>query len=260
MAPRSQLAAGLFCAALAGREPDEGCTLVLVPGIAVEVRDRITNEFLATTPRGVVVEGASVDSLVVSGFSDHVPPRVTTFHGARERAGRYVVRIEADGYAPWDTAGIRVTEDDCHVRTVRFTAELEPLPQEYGVGGRRIAEGRTGNWGCGCLPGTQRRGRTPVSTSSARAGSVGIQLPHLSLPQAGASKHLVSKPTRSTLEYKGVQIGKGYVVDLLGEDSLIVEIKSVKRLLPIHSSQVMTYMRLQNIFWSRDQLQRSHAT
>lgn len=47
------------------------------------------------------------------------------------------------------------------------------------------------------------------------------------------------------LEYKGIQISKGYVIDFLIEDSLIVEIKSVDRLLPIHSSQLMTYMRLQ---------------
>ena len=46
------------------------------------------------------------------------------------------------------------------------------------------------------------------------------------------------------LEYKGVQIDRGYVIDLLIEDSLIVEIKSVERLLPIHASQLMTYMRL----------------
>ena len=49
------------------------------------------------------------------------------------------------------------------------------------------------------------------------------------------------------LEYKGVRIAKGYVIDLLIEDSLIVEIKSVERLLPIHSSQLMTYMRLQRL-------------
>ena len=49
------------------------------------------------------------------------------------------------------------------------------------------------------------------------------------------------------LEYKGVQISKGYVIDLLIEDSLIVEIKSVDKLLPIHSSQLLTYMRLRRI-------------
>jgi GxxExxY protein len=50
-----------------------------------------------------------------------------------------------------------------------------------------------------------------------------------------------------SLEYKGQQIAKGYVIDLLIEDSLIVEIKSVDKLLPIHSAQLMTYMRLQKV-------------
>ena len=49
------------------------------------------------------------------------------------------------------------------------------------------------------------------------------------------------------LRYKGVEIAKGYVIDLLIEDSLIVEIKSVTKLLPIHSAQLMTYMRLQGV-------------
>ena len=46
------------------------------------------------------------------------------------------------------------------------------------------------------------------------------------------------------LEYKGLQIAKGYVIDLLIEVSLIVEVKSVEKLLPVHSAQLMTYMRL----------------
>jgi len=49
------------------------------------------------------------------------------------------------------------------------------------------------------------------------------------------------------LAYKGIQIGRGYVIDLLIGDSLIVEIKSVEKLLPIHSAQLMTYMRLQKV-------------
>jgi GxxExxY protein len=49
------------------------------------------------------------------------------------------------------------------------------------------------------------------------------------------------------LESKGVQIAQGYVIDLLIEDCLIVEIKSVDKLLPIHSAQLMTYMRLQRV-------------
>jgi GxxExxY protein len=58
-----------------------------------------------------------------------------------------------------------------------------------------------------------------------------------------AHQRQVSLPLR----YKGLQIAKGYVIDLLIEDLLIVEIKSVDKLLPIHSSQLMTYMRLQRV-------------
>ena len=49
------------------------------------------------------------------------------------------------------------------------------------------------------------------------------------------------------IDYKGIQIARGYVIDFLIEDSLIVEIKSVDKLLPIHSSQLLTYLRLQRV-------------
>ena len=49
------------------------------------------------------------------------------------------------------------------------------------------------------------------------------------------------------LEYKGIQLGKGYCIDLLVENSLVVEIKAVEKLLPIHSAQLLTYMRLRGI-------------
>jgi GxxExxY protein len=47
------------------------------------------------------------------------------------------------------------------------------------------------------------------------------------------------------LQYKGLQLSKGYVLDFIIEKSLVVEIKAVDKLLPIHSAQLMTYMRLQ---------------
>ena len=49
------------------------------------------------------------------------------------------------------------------------------------------------------------------------------------------------------LEYKGVETKRGYVIDLLIENNLIIEIKSVEKLLPIHSSQLLTYMKLQKL-------------
>ena len=47
------------------------------------------------------------------------------------------------------------------------------------------------------------------------------------------------------LQYKGIQLSKGYIIDLLIENSLVVEIKVADKLLPIHSAQLITYMRLQ---------------
>ena len=49
------------------------------------------------------------------------------------------------------------------------------------------------------------------------------------------------------LEYKGVTLPRSYVIDLLIADVLIVEVKSVEALLPVHSAQLMTYMRLMAI-------------
>ncbi len=46
------------------------------------------------------------------------------------------------------------------------------------------------------------------------------------------------------LRYKGIQLSKGYIIDLLIEKALVIEIKSVDKLLPIHFAQLMTYMRL----------------
>lgn len=49
------------------------------------------------------------------------------------------------------------------------------------------------------------------------------------------------------VEYKGVKLDCGYRIDLLVDDSLIVELKSVDRLLPIHQAQLLTYMKLSGI-------------
>ena len=49
------------------------------------------------------------------------------------------------------------------------------------------------------------------------------------------------------VEYKGVKLDCGYRIDLLVDDSLILELKSVDKLLPIHQAQLLTYMKLSGI-------------
>ena len=47
--------------------------------------------------------------------------------------------------------------------------------------------------------------------------------------------------------YKEIQFDTGFRVDLLVEQSLIVELKSVEQLLGIHQAQLLTYMKLAKI-------------
>jgi len=47
--------------------------------------------------------------------------------------------------------------------------------------------------------------------------------------------------------YKGVQLDCGYRLDLLVENRLLVELKAVQELLPIHEAQVLTYLKLSGL-------------
>ena len=44
--------------------------------------------------------------------------------------------------------------------------------------------------------------------------------------------------------YKGVLIETGYRIDILADDRVVVELKAVEKLLPLHSAQLLTYLRL----------------
>lgn len=49
------------------------------------------------------------------------------------------------------------------------------------------------------------------------------------------------------LRYKNVRLDCGYRVDLMVADALLVEVKAVERLLPVHSAQLLTYLRLTGV-------------
>jgi GxxExxY protein len=46
------------------------------------------------------------------------------------------------------------------------------------------------------------------------------------------------------VEYKGVKLDCGYRLDLLVADAVVVEVKAVSALEPIHEAQVLTYLKL----------------
>jgi len=48
------------------------------------------------------------------------------------------------------------------------------------------------------------------------------------------------------LIYKGIPVNKDFRIDLLIEEEIIVEIKSVDALAPIHEAQLLSYLKLSN--------------
>ena len=49
------------------------------------------------------------------------------------------------------------------------------------------------------------------------------------------------------VEYKGVRLDCGYRIDLLVENKIVLELKSVEQLKEIHEAQLLTYMKLANV-------------
>ena len=49
------------------------------------------------------------------------------------------------------------------------------------------------------------------------------------------------------VNYKGVRLDCGYRIDLIVDRTLLLEIKAVEKLLPIHDAQILTYLRLSRI-------------
>ncbi len=47
--------------------------------------------------------------------------------------------------------------------------------------------------------------------------------------------------------YKSVELNCGYRMDIVVDDKLVVELKTVERLLPLHDAQLLTYLKLSGI-------------
>lgn len=64
------------------------------------------------------------------------------------------------------------------------------------------------------------------------------------LTQRGLS---VARQVELPVSYKGVRVDCGYRLDLVVEGQVVVEIKCVEKVLPIHEAQLLTYLRLSGI-------------
>ena len=62
--------------------------------------------------------------------------------------------------------------------------------------------------------------------------------------------HLRNLPFKRQLavpvKYKGVSLDCGYRLDVIVDDAIILEIKCMEHILPVHEAQLLTYLRLAN--------------
>lgn len=54
----------------------------------------------------------------------------------------------------------------------------------------------------------------------------------------------VENQVRIPVFYKGEELKKDFIVDILVEDLIIIELKAVEDLLPVHEVQLVTYLKL----------------
>ncbi len=104
-----------------GPTSNYACPAVLMPGIVVEVKDSQSGAPLAQGARGAIHDGAFVDSLkpYEAGLS---------LQAAFERPGTYAVEVQRTGYKTWTASDVRVTSQQCGVKTVRLLAALVAVP------------------------------------------------------------------------------------------------------------------------------------
>ena len=59
-----------------------------------------------------------------------------------------------------------------------------------------------------------------------------------------AMGYTVARQRAIDIEFEGLRFEAAFRIDLIVDDRLVVEIKSVERLLPVHAKQLLTYLRL----------------
>ena len=58
---------------------------------------------------------------------------------------------------------------------------------------------------------------------------------------------LFERQKPNPIEYKGTRISSEYILDVVVENKLILELKACENLLPIHEAQLLTYLKMTGI-------------
>jgi GxxExxY protein len=64
---------------------------------------------------------------------------------------------------------------------------------------------------------------------------------YLELTERGLkAEQFVSIP----IQYRGEFLGKHFTIDILVEDSIVLELKAVEKILPVHEAQLISYLKI----------------
>lgn len=114
---------------LGGWGSGHGCSGGVYPAIEVHVTDAQTGAPAAEGAIGTLRDGDYTESLRVhSGTYVEDSPSSSiplSLGGAVGRPGTYTVRVEKDGYEPWEATGVRVRQDVCQLSGGQLEARLE---------------------------------------------------------------------------------------------------------------------------------------
>jgi hypothetical protein len=94
------------------------CTTEAVAAVQVTVEDSLTSAPVTEGLEGRLTEASYEETMLV--FDN-------LLIGAFERAGTYVVTVNATGYEEWTRSGIRVRRGECHVVPADLEARLTPV-------------------------------------------------------------------------------------------------------------------------------------
>ncbi len=191
---------------------------------------------------------------------------VETMDGRIVHEGQAYVRVSnlfAFEYGPHQLAHARPVDGDDLLRTgdgdLAHEAPRQGRMESLWLDGHGSAKAYTGNTIFTAEDAEERRGRQAVNINeiSGHIGDAAMKV-HTALGPGllesayeGCLFHelsrrglRVTKQVGLPVVYEGVQIDVGYRIDLLVEDLVIVEIKSVEALAPVHEAQLLTYMKL----------------
>jgi hypothetical protein len=114
---------------LGGCSSGYGCAAFIDRAIEVTVIDAETKAPAVEGAVGTIRDGDYTETLRVSGwtYARGGPEQGTPLWlgGALGRPGTYTVRVEKDGYEPWEVRGVRVRQDACQLNGGRLEAELK---------------------------------------------------------------------------------------------------------------------------------------